>query len=215
MRFTDRFRDMQDLMFFSYIKEKTGVELNFFANLQAQIDRIIERGTVENHEDLAAVFAQFALWKQTSVEPEKDTLLKNMLSKHAAQKRGTNTETGHSEVIRREILDGEEVVTVRVHSGPKRANFEEQVIVSPDGKRSLYVNQYNPDGRYPTTSVNISFPTSSGGIYQTQGVHPGVKAYWKDNNTVVIETSKELVADLQYHSLRSFDDTITVEYVVT
>ena len=83
---------------------------------------------------------------------------------------------------------------------------------SPDGNRRLRVVQWR-DGRHASTHVTVEFPTASGAVYGTRGICPDVKAWWKDNATIVIETSKAYTADTQYRQVGSFDDVISIEYI--
>ena len=91
-------------------------------------------------------------------------------------------------------------------------HWEVEEVLSPDGKRRLHITQWS-DGRHPSTSVDILFPKASGTIYGVAGICPDVKAYWKDNSSVVIETNKTYLANTQHKQVRSFDDIITIEYI--
>lgn len=69
------------------------------------------------------------------------------------------------------------------------------------------------DGQQANTSVGITFKTSGRGIYVVEGTQPWLNAFWKDNNTVVIETSKAYKTLTQHYLMQSFDDVVRVEYV--
>jgi hypothetical protein len=121
-------------------------------------------------------------------------------------------EAEYTEIAKIEKIDGIEVTSVRVSSGPKPIHFEEQEVISPDGKRKLRVCQWSK-GRYASTYVTILFETCSGCIYGTDGLHPDVKAFWKDNHTIIIETKKDYEAGTRCSEVRSFDDVIAIEYI--
>ena len=69
------------------------------------------------------------------------------------------------------------------------------------------------DGKHASTHVAIEFPTASGAVYGTNNIHHDVKAFWKDNHTIVIETKKDYEASKRHKEVRSFDDVITIEYI--
>ena len=69
------------------------------------------------------------------------------------------------------------------------------------------------DGKQASTYVAVHFPTANGAVYGTRSIHPDVKARWKDNSTIVIETNKEYEANTEHKQVRSFDDVITIEYI--
>lgn len=116
------------------------------------------------------------------------------------------------EVINKVEKEGIEEVTVLLSSGPAPKHFDEQVVISPDGKRKLRVVQWS-HGENATTYVEIAFPTASGAVYGISGIQPGVKASWKNNSTIVIEIPKEQKANTQYRQVRSYEDVIAIEYV--
>lgn len=118
----------------------------------------------------------------------------------------------YSEEISKVEKGGVEEVTVRISKGPKPKHLEEQGAISPDGKCRLRVTQWS-DGKNASTYVVIEFSTASGAVYGTNGIHPDVKATWKDNSTVVIVTQKNYIANTQHREIRSFDDVITIEYI--
>lgn len=66
--------------------------------------------------------------------------------------------------------------------------------VSPDGKRKLTVNKWSNRERVSTYLV-IQFERTSGPIFGTTGINPDIKAYWKDNNSIIIETKKNYIID--------------------
>jgi len=68
------------------------------------------------------------------------------------------------------------------------------------------------DGKHASTYVVIEFPTASGALYGTTGIHPDVKAFWKDNHTIVIETKKDYEGK-RHKEVRSYDDVIAIEYI--
>ena len=51
------------------------------------------------------------------------------------------------------------------------------------------------------------------GIYAIPGIDRKLKAYWKDNSTIVIETLKAYEDDQKRTEAQSFDDKVRIEYV--
>lgn len=86
---------------------------------------------------------------------------------------------------------------------------------SPDNKRKLTVYEA---GRLPgriVTNVNIDFGKSGVNIYTVEGAGLHINVYWKDNNTIIIETRKDYVAiSKQASQYQSLDDIVMVQYVV-
>src|ERR1044071_6243358 len=61
---------------------------------------------------------------------------------------------------------------------------------SPDKSKNVEVYEAGLDSIECTTQVMLNFKNSGSGVYSLQGINKGVKAYWKNNSTIVIETSK-------------------------
>jgi hypothetical protein len=211
-RLTDGLRSRVDLQYTSYIKEKTGYDIDLFEGLQGHIDRILVQGNIQTDAEAEFVRVQLLINKQTMAEPQQETALKTLFHDYFKRKQQSEKKATFSEVTKREENDGVEVVTVRISTGPKPVHLEEQEAISPDGKRWLRVTQWS-DGKHASTYVVIIFPTTSGTVYAANGIRPDVKAYWKDNHTIVIETKKEYEAGVKYKEVSSFDDVIAIEYI--
>jgi len=202
-----------DWAYVSYIKEKTGYDIDIFEDLRKRVDTIVAQNEIRSQKELNDVGTMLRFYHETAADGEKAEKLIALLTdyskrtKEASGKRNSQ----YSEVVSNVDKDGIEEVTVRISSGPKPKHFEEQEATSPDGKRKLRVVQWG-DGKHASTYVNIMFPTASGAVFAMSGIHD-VKAFWKDNSTMVIECPKERTANTQHKQVRSFDDVISIEYV--
>ncbi|MCY1540928.1 hypothetical protein D9M68_765950 [compost metagenome] len=84
-------------------------------------------------------------------------------------------------------------------------------MLSPDGKRRLMVTSKSA-GKYSSTTVSLHFPKAYGEIYRVDTICPDIKAFWKNNHSIIIETRREYTAYPQHKQLRSFDDVVDIEY---
>jgi len=182
---------------------------------QRRLDRLQQRLAsltkgLQHRPDLA--FAPY-IKEKTGYDIDIFEDLRNRVNAIVAQNGICGKRKGeYCEVISRVEKDGIEVVTITISTGPKPKHFEEQWATSPDGKRKLVVVQLS-DGKHASTYVAVHFPTASGAVYGTSGIRPDVKAWWKDNSTIVIETKKVYEANTQNKQVRSFDDVISIEYI--
>jgi len=203
-----------DLDFSTYIKEKTGYEVDIFDDLRKCTEVIINQDKICNQKELNDISLALQLYKQISSEEEKVKKLHELLVKYSEDQ--SISKPRNITVIKRVVTkldDGSEEVTVTETSGPKRKRFEEEEVqISPDGKRRVRTTQW-ANKHSASTYVFIDFPTANGPVYGTSGLNPMIKAWWKDNSTIVIETSKELIANTQFREVSSFDDVITIEYI--
>lgn len=88
---------------------------------------------------------------------------------------------------------------------PSECNF-------PDAIRRVIV-QTNGKEERALTEVCISMKGGFGCIYCAGGENLPVKAYWKDKNTVIIETRKKYPIFVRHHQVRSREDLVKIEYL--
>lgn len=66
--------------------------------------------------------------------------------------------------------------------------------------------------KHALTYVNISLGGGTGGIYGAKGERLPIKAYWKDDHHVIIETKKEYETVFSYSQVSSYGELIKIEY---
>lgn len=201
-----------DTEFTPYIKEKTGYDLDIFTDLRKTGEGILSRGTIQSEKESHTVSHLMHLYSTTNEDPQKEMLLLSLLSAfHEKGRSSKKSDEEHSRIVHTEEKDGIIVETVEIIVGPKPQHHHHRTIPSPDGQRSLYITEWS-DGRQASTGVGISFKTASGGIYEAEGIHPDIDAFWKDNHTVLIQTSKSYTVHGQCRKIESFGDVVSIEY---
>ncbi|MDX2174510.1 MAG: hypothetical protein SFY56_15510 [Bacteroidota bacterium] len=86
-------------------------------------------------------------------------------------------------------------------------------IYSPDKRCYLTIEEHGIDSSEANTQVIYTFDMTGGGIYAINGRNKEVKAYWKDNSNIVIETKKEYTVLQSWPKVHSFADSVKVDYV--
>lgn len=86
---------------------------------------------------------------------------------------------------------------------------------SPDGKRRLTLTESGEDREHATTQVFIQFERSGSSVYVVKGFDLGIRAYWQDDHTVVIETKAIYEAFPKREQVQSAGDVVTVQYLET
>ena len=203
-----------DLTFAFYIKEKTGYDIDIFEDLLKAVNAIVAQNEIRSQRELNDVVTILHFYNETVGDGKEVEKLKSLLTDYSKRTNvmSPKKQGEYSEVISRVEKDGIVEVTVRSSTDPNPKHCEEQWATSPDGKRKLRVVQWSA-GKQASTYVAVHFPTSSGAVYGLTGIYPDVKAWWKDNSTIIIETKKEYEPNTQNKQVRSFDDVITIEYI--
>lgn len=195
---TEEQRETGDLSFGRYIKEKTGYDIDIFGSFQKRTDKIIERIRIKTENEYRDVMSMVdSLCHQTPVDKERVDRLNNLLIdfdvkvsgiKTPKEKRGSYKEEKH---------------------------FYKQLSESrsPDSKRLLSLAESGTDENNSSTQVSITFESSGAGVYAANGINLGIKTFWKDNSTIVIETKKDFTVLQKWEQVQSFQDVVKVEYI--
>jgi hypothetical protein len=86
--------------------------------------------------------------------------------------------------------------------------FEAQ---SPDAKKRIEVKEMD-DSASCYTQVCIDFGGSVECVYAPDGCALGIRTFWKDNNTIIIETKKRYKADQKNSKTQFMGYIVNVEY---
>ncbi|RXF72285.1 hypothetical protein [Arcticibacter tournemirensis] len=212
--FIERLQINADSDFHDYIKKRTGFELNIFKDLEDFRDEVLLRGEIRDEIESRKLSRLLMYYERTGVDTEKQTalykILTDFLEKAAAQQKQNST----TRIVRTEEKDGVIIETIEVSFVPRPKHNKRREVPSPDGERRLFISEWvDNKGTQANTSIDISFKTCSGGIYAVDGIHPEINALWKNNNTVVIETSKDYSILFQHRLIQSFEDVVNEEYM--
>lgn len=201
---------MVDLDFEAYIKTTTGYEIDIFEDLRKRVEIVLANKEIRSDKELSDIFTMRRYYELTLKNKKEDKMLNSLINDYSTKSIKKNT--GHSHVISRVEKDGIEKVKMMSYTGPKLKHYKEHEELSPDGKCTLAIRQRSA-GKDDSTTVSVHFPKAHGEIYRVNDICADINAYWKDNQTVVIETRKDYTAYPQFNQLRSFDIVINIEYV--
>ena len=220
-----------DINFESYIKEQTGYKLDIFEELRQDVAAIVSKGRIENDEELKSAGLMIQVYQRKSVEKEQMDLLTDLIDEFAKPKHPIKitSEPGFSEVkhviVQVKAPPPGSNSTVMADTGSTSRELSEADYAefkrnngllsehrAPDGRRQI-MTRTNGIGKSALTEVSIVLKGGSGCIYCANGSSLLIKAYWKDNNTVVIETKKEYLVEIKHHTVRSFEDLVKIEYI--
>jgi hypothetical protein len=219
LRLTKGLQNQPDLTFGNYIKEKTGYDMDIFEDVRKRVDAIVEQNKINNEKELSDVNSMLHFYKQSQGNDQMMHKLKALFMDYANQKAALDKsvfpkkrKNEYTKIISKVEENGVEKTTFTAITGAKPKHWEVEEVLSPDGKRRLHVTQWS-DGKHASTCVSVIFPTASGAVYGVNGICPDVKAFWKNNSTIVIKTNKDYLANIQCKEVRSFDDVIIIEYI--
>lgn len=186
-----------DLGLNQYIKDNTVYDIDIFEQFKTDVLPVISRGKIEDN-DTYPVEKYLKAYGAHPGEQENVCLLKTLLAKREAEKR------------KRAELTEQITVTFSV-GGKGKHRWLLSEALAPNGVFKLSV-QFSGKDENALTYVNISLPGGNGGIYIIRGYKLPIKAYWKDDHTVLIETKREYESSCAYQQVTSYGEQFNIEY---
>ena len=100
---------------------------------------------------------------------------------------------------------------------PKRKDsyFSKTLLLleSPNGQRKLELGFKRIDSTNWVTQAIIDLGKCGGSIYAVKGQHPDINAYWKGNDTIVIETHSEYEHYQKYEWMVCYSEKLKIVYI--
>ena len=185
---TESMRNRIDLDFGTYIKEKTGFNVDIFNELRVRVDQILLLNKIGSQKDYMDLSTMVRFYQLTGTEPEKIDRIKNIMQLP--------------------------MITAKRHVTYKNPFIENRYseAISSDGMRRLAVEKSGKEEN-ALTYITIYLNDVSSGFYDVRGHHPDIKAYWKDNYSIAVETKKEYIGSTKTRIIESRDEIITIEYI--
>lgn len=211
-KLTTKLAYIADLQFVKFIEEKSGFEFNPFAGLEEETNHILKNGKIQNEKERKSAELQLEIYKQIDPESKKISLLHKLIIDYYEVAPPKENKPTWSKVLKQEYIGNLEKTSYVFGTGPEPLIYEDERIKSPDGERVLSITQHSSDGKTGVTMIHVILTRTSLPIYQLNELNSNIQAYWEDNNTVVIQTSGNLKAVVQYNTVQSFDDVIRIEY---
>jgi hypothetical protein len=180
-------RNMVDLYFDNYIKEKTGYEIKIFQNIRESADKIFEQKRIKNWKELRDASCMIHLLRQESPDENKMAVLNNLCFDFV--KRSSRKQQVEDNYIPKELS--------HIHS--------------PNKKFRLIVSEDN--GEYGTTTVSVNSKYGGASVYDAEGVNLNIKAYWKNDSTIIIESKRRYKFFLKRNQIQFYDDVIEIELI--
>ncbi|MES2447393.1 MAG: hypothetical protein V4546_09440 [Bacteroidota bacterium] len=199
-----------------YIKENTSYEVNLFEQFKADVLPIIKKGSI-NHNDVYLVEYYMKAYSTNPNEQDNIAILKNLQAKREAY---LNDLCKNNEVITESyhlIIQGKKSWTVADEDYEQfyKENSKDwllEEVIAPNGIDKLLI-QHSGKGEHALTYIIIELKGGSGSIYGALGEKLPLKTYWRNDNTVVVETKSDYEILNKYNQVSSYGDIVKIEYV--
>lgn len=200
-----------DLGLNNYIKEQTGYDIDIFEEFKANVMPILSRESI-NDNDVYQIENYLKAYGLHPEEQENVRLLKALLAKREAE---INKWMSDGEVI---TIKGYDVVQGKNSRTMNEVEYQEYIKewqlceeIAPNGFCKLSV-EISGEGAHALTYVTISLRGGFGVVYDAKGEKLPIKAYWIDDNHIIIETKKEYESWRNYKQVSSYGEVIKIEY---
>lgn len=205
-------RHRYDQGFNNYIKENTGYNIDIFEEFKAAVMPTISRGSIRDNNDVYPIEHYLKAYGTHPEEQEHVVLLQTLLKEWEAKLSRL--------AIYSQTISG---TTYFVAGGKKSRELNEAEYqaymkqwliseeVAPNGVYKLNI-QISGKREHALTYVSITLGGGTGVVYGAKGERLPVKAYWKDDHHVIIETKKEYESVFNYSKLSSYGELVKIEY---
>jgi hypothetical protein len=167
---------------------------------------VLERCKIETLEEKRSVALVLRLLKSTNESTEQQELLISIIITFNSHLQAISNISSSQRQLDVE-LSNEDIDGLLKHPIP----FNEKQVTSPDGNKNITITG-SSDSNSPSTIVSIFFENASGVIYATYGLFPDIKAMWKDNGRVLIETKEAYPVGVRHKKVQSSFETVYIEY---
>lgn len=192
----------------NYVKEHTGYEIDIFEAYKARVMPMVSRGYI-GHNDVYLIEDYLSAYETNPAEQERVAVLKDLLSEREAR---INKFTSISEETFYSISG-----TARTFSDAEHLKWMSKWLlyeqIAPNRVFKLSV-QISGRGENALTYVNITLGGGTGSIYGARGEKLPIKAYWKDDHHVVIETSSQYAHQWMYKQVSSYGELVKIAYAI-
>ena len=178
-----------DVNFDNYILEKTGYEISIFKDIQESVGNILAQNQIKNEKEFYDATILIRKFEQESPDEIKINVLNNLCRDF--NKNRTKTNRLEDRYIPKELSH----------------------VKSPNEKFRLIVRENERNGEFGTTTVSINGKGGGASMYDAEGVKLDIKAFWKDDNTVIIESKKEYKILSKFNQIQFFNDIIDVNLI--
>ncbi|MGF1923028.1 MAG: hypothetical protein ACQUHE_02520 [Bacteroidia bacterium] len=192
----------------NYVKEHTGYEIDIFEAYKARVMPMVSRGYIGDN-DVYLIEDYLSAYEANPAEQERVAVLKDLLAKREAR---INELTSISEETFYWISGTAGTLSEAEHLKwmSKWLLYEQ---IAPNGVFKLSV-QISGRGEDALTYVNITLGGGTGPIYGARGEKLPIKAYWKDDHHVVIETSSQYAHQWMYKQVSSYGELVKIAYAI-
>jgi hypothetical protein len=214
LKLTNSLRYRPSLDSRSYIQEQTGYDFDVFAANRENFEKVVAKGHVDNEiecNDVCIMLSHLRIDEKEIEDiyaPMLEDFHQRQMAKIESSPELKKKYDEHHEIIEK---DGEQIEIFYSHGKPPHHKTREEL--SPNGIGRLCITE---DGHedHSSTSIHLNFELYGCGVYSVEGIHPEINAFWKDNQTIVIET-KGHESQPKYKKIEIYGNVFAIEYIET
>jgi hypothetical protein len=182
-----------------FIRSATGYDIDVYADAKRNADLILKQNKIATKKDAEDASLAAGIYEKQAAKKDKAKSLRKLLAEyyqqwHSKKEKSAPTQSSLIKYHHKDVAD----------------------IASPNGKYSVHISEGGMDKTTAQTSISLNIKNIGGSsIYYAKGTDLDIKAYWKNNNHLVIETKKsyESSPESRRHELRHYDDVVRIEII--
>ncbi|MCW3119528.1 MAG: hypothetical protein JWM28_3610 [Chitinophagaceae bacterium] len=201
----------KDITYQHYIEERTGYRIDLYDELKDRANKILHNGIITNIEELADIEFMILLYRNDPNSSIDVNLYQNMLDRYK--------EANVSQVKVQRLYTQEEVFDINDRT--LKGSFDNELkrqqgliykVDSPNGKNWVALHDSGKN-EFALTYLIVCADGSSGSVYSAKGKNLPIKAYWKNDSTILIETSNNYETLESYKRITTKSSNISIRYI--
>jgi hypothetical protein len=207
-------RQRYDLGLNEFIRENTGYDIDIYEQFKANAMPIILKGSIV-YNDVYQIERYLKAYEMVPEEQKNVQLLKVLLERYEDGLSSLLVDDDFVTVEGCIVVQGKNIRTMNPADYDK---FRQESLLCEETapNRSYKISiETTGKGQHASTYANISLSGIVGGVYGAKGEKLPIKAHWKDDHNVIIETKEHYEIIFKYKQVTSYGKVVNIEYRFT
>lgn len=203
---------MRNLDFGKFIKKTTGYEIDIYAEHRKGYEEVLAKGRIDTDIECHD-FSIMISHEVTDLAELEEKYAPLLMDFHKRQMEiiEASPELKKKYDENHEIVEEDGELIEKFYSHGKPSHARERKEISPNGKRTIRISEHT-HYEHSSTSIDLDVENCSWSLYGVDFICPDINAFWKDNQTIVIET-KGYESYTKYRKIEIYGDIINIEYI--
>ncbi len=173
--------------FTSYLKEHTGYDLDILAEYRKSYEKVLAKGKIETQTEgnnFCIMLSHLGV-DEKEMQESYAPMLNDFHQREMAAIEASPERKKEYDELHELVEENGEIVEIFYYGG-KPYHHKSRDVLSPNGKFILNIKE-TAHHDHSSTGIQLDVENHGCSLFSVEGVHPEINAFWKDNQTIIIE----------------------------